>query len=62
MTKIKLNKKFYNLKILKKTKRVFKDLCKCSIKESKEYFNINFISKEKNIQFEFANYALSLIK
>ena len=60
----KLSKKFYGLCALKNTKKAFKGVCECVIKNQKGYFDICLISKEKenSLEFEYANYVLALMK
>ncbi len=59
----KLSKLFYCFSALKETKKAFEDVCKCKIKEQKDYFSVCLISKEKekNLRLEFANYVLALM-
>ena len=62
---IKLSSSFYNKKVIEKTKKEFDGFCKCDIKENKEYFLISVIPRESGfdtLHFEFANYALALMK
>jgi len=62
--KLKLNKKFYRMRVLDETKDAFKNVCGCEIKEIGNYFELVIKSKkdEKNLGLEFANYALSLMR
>ena len=62
---IKLNKYYYDGQAIEETKRKFKGICKCDIKETKEYFLISILPKESDfnvLHFEFANYVLALMK
>jgi hypothetical protein len=61
---VKLNKKFYSKEAIFETKKEFKDVCECRIKEGNTYFNISIIAKGDQylLDFEFANYALSLMR
>ena len=61
---IKLNKKFYSKNVLNETKEAFKDVCGCNIVENNGYFELNINPKmdQENLDFEFVNYALSLMK
>tara|TARA_B100000315_G_C14152186_1_gene396172 strand:- start:36 stop:248 length:213 start_codon:yes stop_codon:yes gene_type:complete len=62
---IKLNKSFYNRGAVEETKKKFIQLCECSIEEDGNYFLINIIPKKSKIDalhFEFANYALALMR
>jgi len=62
--KIKLSEKFYNFEILKETKNAFNEICECKIEKKDKYFEVSLKSKEQedNLGFEFANYALALMK
>ena len=62
--KLKLSKNFYGVKELEKTKKAFVDVCGCEIKEQKDYFDVYLVPKEKgeNLELEFANYVLALMK
>ncbi|MBL7050531.1 hypothetical protein ISS04_00020 [Candidatus Woesearchaeota archaeon] len=61
---IKLSKHFYGMKELEKTKKAFEGVCGCEIKEQKDYFDVYLVPKEKeeNLELEFANYVLALMK
>jgi hypothetical protein len=60
---IKLNKKFYNLKAVKETVKVYKKLANFDIKESRSEIKINLKNADSDIknviEDEFCNYVLS---
>ena len=60
---LRFNKKLYSRKVLEDTKKAFKEICLCDIKEGPNYFNVSLVSKEdiKDNGFEFANYASALM-
>jgi len=61
---INFNKKFYNLRAIKRTVKAYQNLAEFDIKEKKEYIKvkINKIDKEVKdiIKDEFCNYALAI--
>jgi len=61
---LKLNKKFYNKYAIEKTKKAFDKIIKSEYKENNNYFDISLTLKnnEENIKYEYANYALALMK
>ena len=64
-TIVKLNKLFYKKEAIKETILEFKKVCGCLVKEDDKYFLIYIKKKDKDLKklnFEFANYALALMK
>ena len=62
---IKLNKYFYNVDSIKGTINAFKGICDSTLKEDENFFLISLIPKESDLEslpFEFANYALGLMR
>ena len=62
---IKLNRSFYNKQVIEETKKEFNGVCKCEINEDEKYFLISVVPRESDVDtlhFEFANYALALMK
>lgn len=62
---LKLNRRFYPLRILRKTAKDFSSLCGAEIKEKGNYFHLTLVprqreKKNKIFAYEFCNYALSL--
>ena len=60
---LKLNKKFYSEAVILETKKAFNNVCSCNIKMEGDYFEVYLTPKEEQVElnFEFANYALSLM-
>tara|TARA_Y100000310_G_scaffold315920_1_gene367061 strand:+ start:170 stop:382 length:213 start_codon:yes stop_codon:yes gene_type:complete len=62
---IKLNKSFYTLNSIKATINAFEGICDAKVKEDKKKFLIYLVPKESDLNllsFEFANYALGLMR
>ena len=60
---LKLNKKFYSEEAVLETKKAFNNVCSCNIKMKGDYFEVYLTPKEEQVElnFEIANYALSLM-
>lgn len=62
---IKFNKVFYKKGAIEETIKAFNDLCDCEINENENYFLVSLQSNQpdlENLNFEFANYVLALMK
>lgn len=62
--KIKFNKKIYSKKALNRAMDDFKDLMDCNLKEVDGYYviNANYKKDYDNLEEEFSNYVLALMK
>lgn len=63
---IRLNKKLYKIASIKDAIDDFGKVCRGKLSEEGDYFCVNLTAKdkplEKNMEYEFANYVLALMK
>ncbi|MBT7903470.1 hypothetical protein HN587_06425 [Candidatus Woesearchaeota archaeon] len=64
MIQLKLNKKFYSKTAINSTIIAFEKICEVKFTENNNYFKLNLKSHEpiSNLELEFSNYALGLMK